>query len=80
MRSRTLERWQRIEIGRKSEEEEGFLVLGRGVIWESFQGDGKVEEFMELKRSGMTGKVTGGAVHDQAAINIIRSRRVGGAV
>lgn len=60
MRSRTLERWQRIEIGRKSEEEEGFLVLGRGVIWESFQGDGKMEEFKELKRSGMTGKVTGG--------------------
>lgn len=58
------------------------MVLGRGVIWESFQGDGKVEEFKErLKRSGMTGKVTGGgAVHDQAAINIIRSRRVGGAV
>lgn len=61
MRLRTLERWQRIEIGRKLEEEEGFLVLGRGVIWESFQGDGKVEEFKErLKRSEMTGKVTGG--------------------
>lgn len=52
------------------------------MIWESFQGDGKVEEFKErLKRSEMTGKVTGGgAVHDQAAINIIRFRRVGGAV
>lgn len=59
MRSRILEGWQRIEIGRKSEEE-GFLVLGRGVIWESFQGDGKVEEFKKrLKRSVMTGKVTG---------------------
>lgn len=31
MRSRTLERRQRIEIGRKSEEEEGFLVLGRDI-------------------------------------------------
>lgn len=36
------------------------MVLGRGVIWESFQGEGKMEEFKELKRSGMTGKVTGG--------------------
>lgn len=47
-----------MEIRRKSEEEEGFLVLGRGVTCESFQADGKVEEFKErLKR--MMGKITG---------------------
>lgn len=47
------------------------MVLGRGVIRESFQGDGKVEEFKErLKRSEMTGKVTGGG------LPIIRQRLI----
>lgn len=60
MRSRILERWHRMEMGWKSEGEEGFLVLGRGVTCESFQADGKVKEFRErLKRSRMMGKITG---------------------
>lgn len=74
-----------MEIGRKSEGEEGFLILGRGVIWESFQGDGKVEEFKErFKRLRITGKGevkdNRETVHDQATIYVIGSSRVGGAV
>lgn len=49
-----------MKIGRKSGGEIGFLVLRRGVTCESFQADEKVEEFRErLKRSRMTGKITG---------------------
>lgn len=48
------------------------MVLGRGVIWESFQGDGKVEEFKErLKRLEMTGKVTEGG-----GLSMIRRRLI----
>lgn len=49
-----------MEIGRKSEGDEGFLVLGSGVTCESFQTDGKVEEFRErLKRPRIARKTTG---------------------
>lgn len=44
MRSKTLERWQRMEIGRKSERDKGFFVLGIGVTWDCFHADGKVDE------------------------------------
>lgn len=67
-----------MEIGWKSGGEIGFLVLRRGVTCESFQADGKVEEFRErLKRYEDDGKDNRQAVHDKAAVYVVWSSGVG---
>lgn len=71
-----------MEIGRKSGGEVGFLVLRRRVTCESFQADGKVEEFRKrLKRYEDEGKEYDGkdnrqAVHDKA-VYVVWSSGVG---
>jgi len=46
---------------RKSEEEEEFFILGRGITWESFQKEEKMEELKgKLKKSRITEEQRGG--------------------